>query len=343
MAAALSPDGKLALIAYRNGGKPRLKVFLKLWDTTTGQVIRALPGHNDGVTFTAFLPGGRRAVSAGYDGTVRLFEIPTGRLLRSIDAHGGSISNACVSPDGRRLLTFGSADRADSRSDLKLWDLRTGKLVQTFPDPLTDGTSLAVSSDNRWVLSDSSASARGQVQLWDVGTGKTAQVFEAKGGWSGPVAFVPKSHYALTWFTTLAGNVRVSSELILWEVPNGKVVRSLQKVWWHGLPGFSRDGHQLTGVGISAASGTPLSREVVTWDLQNGRRVRSVKVWDPAKDADPSVNFSALSTDGSRALFVKGQNSERNRLYGPWIQVEVWDLKKGQLLQEWKDLTGFDN
>src|SRR6478752_3096775 len=38
---------------------------LKLWDTTTGQLIRTFEGHSSGVRSVAFLPDGTHLVSAG--------------------------------------------------------------------------------------------------------------------------------------------------------------------------------------------------------------------------------------------------------------------------------------
>jgi WD40 repeat protein len=95
-----------------------------LWDAMTGTELRRLRGHADAVLCVAFLPGGRRAVSAGGDRTIRLWDVDTGHEVYCFRGHTNEVTWVAVSPDGRRLL---SSDFHGH--DLRLWDVKTGKQV----------------------------------------------------------------------------------------------------------------------------------------------------------------------------------------------------------------------
>jgi WD40 repeat protein len=45
---------------------------IRVWDTTTGNVVRTLHGHTQGVTGLALTADQGRLASSGFDGTIRL-------------------------------------------------------------------------------------------------------------------------------------------------------------------------------------------------------------------------------------------------------------------------------
>jgi WD40 repeat protein len=146
-AAALSADGKLALLGYQHDNR-HLGVDLTLWDVATGKKLRAMHGHAGDVRFVAFLPDGKRALSAGGDGIVKLHDLGSGRLLQSIRANpGGRGVWPALSPDGKLVLTLGD------ESILNLWGVDSGDLVRTFKEPAAGDISLAISPGNLWALS----------------------------------------------------------------------------------------------------------------------------------------------------------------------------------------------
>lgn len=84
-AAAFSPDG-LWLATAGGGNRPGAGVFAAtaadnaawLWDTTSGNLVRRLAGHDDPVSAVAFSPDGGMLATAGRDRTARLWDLRSG-------------------------------------------------------------------------------------------------------------------------------------------------------------------------------------------------------------------------------------------------------------------------
>ena len=64
---AFSPDGRLLATASADE-------TARLWDPATGEYLRTLTGHDDGVVGVAFSPDGRLLATASNDKTARLWD-----------------------------------------------------------------------------------------------------------------------------------------------------------------------------------------------------------------------------------------------------------------------------
>ena len=78
---------------------------VRLWDVQTGEQLRTLEGHTDGVTSVAFSPDGNTLASGSDDNTVRLWDVQTGEQLRTLEGHTGSVNSVAFSPDGSTLAS----------------------------------------------------------------------------------------------------------------------------------------------------------------------------------------------------------------------------------------------
>ena len=114
---AVLPDGKSVLTAGDTS--------LILWDTTTGKETRRFKGHTAVLENVAVFDGGRRAVSGGYDRTLRFWDLASGQETDRFFGHSYEVTGLAVSPDGKRLLSSDYNGR-----DLALWDIENRRLIR---------------------------------------------------------------------------------------------------------------------------------------------------------------------------------------------------------------------
>jgi WD40 repeat protein/serine/threonine protein kinase len=234
-AVAFSPDGTRIV----SGAQDRV---VRIWDTSTGQELMALPGHCKTITELAFSRDGRRLLSAsgGYN-----------RLAPGV---------AALDP----LHLPG--DLPDGPWDLKVWDLPAGTEVFSRTLPVPGGTSvpgvagaflpgvLALSPNGEAVAL---AAPDGTVRLWDV-QGAEMRVLR---GHSHPVyalAFSPDGQ------RLLGGTREGEPALRLWDVETAAEI-----IAFGGRLGvlnsicFSADGHKVV---------TASESDVRIWDATPPKR-----------------------------------------------------------------------
>ena len=103
--------------------------MVKLWEVSSGKLLRALEGHKEVVRSVAFDPAGRTLVSGSGDSTVKLWEVSSGKLLRTLEGHTRNVDAVAFSIDGG-LLASKSAD-----GTLRLWSCETWETVAIIPEP----------------------------------------------------------------------------------------------------------------------------------------------------------------------------------------------------------------
>jgi hypothetical protein len=122
---AIDAAGAMCLAFSRNVDAPaRLAVGLadgrlKLFDGSSGQLLRSFDGHQGNVHSVAFHPDETRLASGCRDGTARIWDSNDGRELMAYRSLN-DVRVVAFSPDGKQFLaaTFDGA--------IKMWDIRTG-------------------------------------------------------------------------------------------------------------------------------------------------------------------------------------------------------------------------
>ena len=199
---SFSPDGQT--LASAGSGD------IRLWDVSTGDIIRTLTGHTRPVASVSFSPDDQTLASGSDDATVRLWDVSTGDTLRTLTGHTSSVYSVSFSPDGQTLAS-GSTD-----GTLRLWDVSTGDPIYTL-------------TGHRWFVVSVSFSPEGQtlasgswddtVRLWDVSTGDAIRTLTGHTGSVHSVSFSPDGQ-------TLASGSD-DATVRLWDVSTGDTVRTL--------------------------------------------------------------------------------------------------------------------
>ncbi|MBD1821545.1 caspase family protein [Cyanobacteria bacterium FACHB-DQ100] len=104
----ISPDNTLLI----SGSADKT---IRLWNLSTGELIRTISGHNDRVTALSFSPDQETFASASADRTIKIWTLQGG-IHTILQGHTDEVTSLSYSPDGR--LASGSVDNT-----VRLWDV----------------------------------------------------------------------------------------------------------------------------------------------------------------------------------------------------------------------------
>ncbi|HEX2573453.1 MAG TPA: protein kinase [Polyangia bacterium] len=225
---------------------------------------RVLTGHQGTIRQFVFTPDGRRLVSAGDDGMLRVWDL-IGGTSRALTGHRGPVLGLLLLPDARHVASAGEDGL------LRLWDLETGA-AQSLTGHNGPILALAASPDGRQVAS---AGQDQTVRLWQVpeGTSRLLGRHEA-----------PLRHLAFRPDGRELASAAEDGSLRLWTLADGS---------FRSLEGHREQIHQLA----FAADGTLLAsasqdHSVRLWNV--GRGVLADVFWH-----ETEVYSAAFSPDGS--------------------------------------------
>jgi WD40 repeat protein len=98
---------------------------LRVWNATTGAVLRTLHGHTDSVLSVCSLGDGR-VVSASEDTTLRVWDLATSACVRLLEGQAGIAYSVFALGDGR--VVSASWDQT-----LRVWAVASGVFLETTP------------------------------------------------------------------------------------------------------------------------------------------------------------------------------------------------------------------
>ncbi|MBD2340169.1 ribosome assembly protein 4 [Calothrix sp. FACHB-156] len=284
----------------------RLREAVYLQPQNKFQELQTLSDHNSSVNSVTFSPDGQQLASGSDDNTIKLWDVSTGKVIQTLpplreatptesyidSGHQDSVTSIAFSSDGKKLAS-GSEDKT-----IKLWDITTGKLLQTFSGHGDVIKTIALSSDGQKLASGSKDKT---IKLWDVSTGKLLQTFSGHGDVVNSVALSSDGQ-------KLASGSK-DKTIKLWDVSTGKL---LQTLIVHrdavNSVAFSPDGQHL-------ASGSD-DNTIKLWNFSISNVPQTL-----SGHSNP-VNSVAFSSDGKQLL--SGSNDKT---------IKLWDVTTAKQLQ----------
>jgi WD40 repeat protein/tRNA A-37 threonylcarbamoyl transferase component Bud32 len=238
-----SPDGKTLASGAGEGA-------IKVWDSTTGLLVRDLSGSRGQVYRVAYSPDGKKIVSGGEDKKSRLWDLATGQVIRTFEGHDSEVWWVAFSPDGKVLAT------ASLDETVKLWDVASGGPRQTLPGHAQGAFLAKFSPDGKQLVA---ICGDRTLKLWDLETVRELRTFRGHRSPINTAAYRPDGK--------MLASAGVDSLIRLWDVSTGEPVDILPARHEVRALAYSPDGRTL----VSAGS----DQKATVWDLATRQPVRT--------------------------------------------------------------------
>ena len=220
------------------------------------------------------------------------------RLRHTLRGHEGAVYSASFVPGGARVVTSGDDGH------LRVWDVRTGKLLRTLEGPGGTISDTAVSPDGRLIAYCTDGGTGEQVRLIDAYTFRARRALGSHREGVFEVVFSPDGRL-------LASGGR-DHVIRLWDVSTGRLVRELIG---HDdavtALAFTRDGLRL------ASGSAERDNTVRVWNVRTGEVLHTLA------GHDEWVTSVAFAPDG--ATLASGGRDHK---------LIVWDARAGRKLRE---------
>ncbi len=304
--AVFSPDERLLATGSQDS-------LVKLWDVTTGRLLRTFPAHDRVVTLVAFSPDGRRLATGGnLERVLKLWDIDSGALLREITGLAtDKVRSLAFFPDGKRVAIGTASEKGTGlTASVVVLDVETGREALRLEGTIDQHEAIAISGDGQRVAAvggkGTMPNRQRTVHIWDAGTGRLISRDDtAKDDSVRDLAFTADG--ARLVLATASSIVQIDAaslrDIARFAVPTG----------YYATASLTREARQLATAG--SASGTVAQ----LWDIATGKPVTSV-----AKGAiDGDWNADAIAVSPSGRLLARSSHNE----------IGLIDAASGRLLR----------
>jgi WD40 repeat protein/uncharacterized caspase-like protein len=299
---AFSADGRLLASGSHDE-------TIKLWDITTGRVLRTFSGHTLPVLTIAFSPDSKILASGSSDGMIKLWSVVSGQELKTLRKHVSSVNptrfgvdSINFSPDGKMLASVSNESFGDEAT-IELWDVASGQELSSLKGHTSHLNSVIFSPDGKMLASGSDD---GTARLWDVASGKEIKSLSVNASSVNSAAFSPDGKMLALGIEGIGSD---DITLQLWDVSSGLKLKTLE-------------GHPS---GVHAVAFSPDSKM-----LASGGGDRTIKFWDVAT----GKKLKTLSGHFNIIASVVFSPDGKTIASGSWdTTIKLWDISTGRQLK----------
>jgi serine/threonine protein kinase len=192
---AISPDSNIFVSqGYGNNGN---STNIKIRDLPAGNELRTITGYS--IPFDpvfAIHPDGKSLLGCCDDKTIKIWDLVTGQVLRTLTHDFDGINSIAISPDGKTLVSGGywvekspKTSKNNGNKTIKIWDLATGKELQTLTTNGRGANSVAISRNGQ-TLAVSEEDFK-TIKIWNLLTGEKLQTIMTSGYGVQSIAITP--------------------------------------------------------------------------------------------------------------------------------------------------------
>jgi WD40 repeat protein len=317
MAAAFSPDGSLAAVSAGEGA-------VYLFDPASGAAKGVLLGRARQGRKLAFNPAGKTLASIGDDGGIQRWAVVEGTRL-------GTTEPPVPIAQGVRGLVFADNERVIAWTMRGLtataWEAPSGKLLTPAGGHAGPIQSLAISGDNKEILTSSSD---GTILRWDAATGMELGSIRLKPPGAAGFGLSPSATLAPTGARAL---VPESGGLAIYDLPAGTQAFVIPGDTVRESRGaFTADGAKVIQV-LGSYDLKKNPARVVMWDVVAARKLGEIEL--------PGFGFpqAVLTADG-KTLVTAGVKQDADSVNAPFV-VAAWEVASGKKRAEFTEAGGF--
>ena len=303
--AIFSPDGEKLVWAFWSSRDSTVYTF----DARTGKLLHTLQSKDFNLTSVKFLLFDGQEIAAVRSETVEVWDVISGSPLLTIH-ESDEIVAAALSPTGQRLA-FGFRN-----GSVRVWDINSGRHVQTFSGHASDVMSVEFSPNGQKLASI--CQHRDTILIWDLGfsSRSTLKIYQ---------------QFRLTSALTFSPNgQRIACgcgffQVEIWDAESRTLLQTLD-IGHHFAKGYKGIAFLLNEQHLASwdADGT-----VGVWNIPSGSLLRTFK-----RDEKERGDFTSFSPNGQRLASVSHNNFSG-------LKIKIWDaIFESPLSQE---LQGHDD
>jgi len=157
---------------------------VKIWNSTTFQLIATLENHTGWVNALAIIPSNENIVSCSDDKTIKVWNSTSFQLIATLKNHKNWVRSIAILPSNENIVS-GSRDKT-----IKIWNSKTFQLIATLTGHTDWVNSLAIIPSNENIVSGSDDKT---IKIWNSKTFQLIATLTGHTDWVNALAIIRSS------------------------------------------------------------------------------------------------------------------------------------------------------